>query len=145
MTNSIGKADMNYRFAYRIEEKTATLPGETFDTDRFDYNATRKQCLIYGKTTLETCEFTVEINKITETIPIDSAKAYVFHVQLIAPDLEVKTNLGNSGTITHKIPMKSIEKTLECSTRPKKIQGKLLAITIQYMAFANSKWQTANP
>ena len=80
----------------------------------------------YGKSQKEICEFKAKITEITENMAIESAKAYIFHVQLIAPDLEVKTKLGDSDEITHKIPMKSREKTVECKTKPDKIQGKLL-------------------
>ena len=97
---------------------------EIFGTDIFDYDASTKQCLNYGKSQKEICEFKAKITEITENMAIESAKAYIFHVQLIAPDLEVKTKLGDSDEITHKIPMKSREKTVECKTKPDKIQGK---------------------
>ena len=102
---------------------------EKFETNRFDYDDSKKQCLIYGQTKFTICEFKEKITEITETIAIDAAKAYLFHVQLIAPDMKVKTQLGDSDEITHMIPMQSKEKVLECKTRPSKIQGKSLGDT----------------
>ena len=66
----------------------------------------------------------MEITEINEIKAIEAATAYTFHIQLIAPDLKVKTQQGDSDEITHTIPMKSNEKTFKCSTRPNKIQGK---------------------
>ena len=96
---------------------------EKFDLEKFDYNVSAKKCLKYGQKQLEPCEFKV---KITEIKP---ATAYTFHIQLIAPDLKVKTQYGDSDEITHIIPMQSNEKTLKCKTKPNKIQGKSLVFT----------------
>ena len=97
---------------------------EKFDLEKFDYNVSAKQCLKYGQNQLEPCEFKVEITEINEIKAIEAATAYTFHIQLIAPDLKVKTQQGDSDEITHTIPMQSNEKTLKCKTKPNKIQGK---------------------
>ena len=101
---------------------------EKFDLEKFDYNVSPKQCLKYGQNQLEPCEFKVEITEI-KSKAIDPATAYTFHIQLIAPDLKVKTQYGDSDPITHIIPMQSNEKTLKCQPKLNKIQGKSLVFT----------------